>query len=524
MSQLGRHYEEQQGGGGGLLGSNPEAEEFGKQTFTTTAAGARGGVGGVGGRTFEGEERLGVGGTTTTTTTGAAAMAPAGGAATEATEAPKMSLAPFNDAPEGVKRVLSAVSGVLAARSMDAKCAVLGPFSRDVVVDTPFALLHRKGELRVLSYALLGALFEAARFEPAYVEYGAAGAGKSVVEGVGQIVLCPRRSLLFPPSLLLPSQVRFRATVIAGVRGPLESGLIDYVRFRPQNLPLPPAFLRSAVGGTAASALHASEPLWSNLAWLWGDNFWTARHERHRQQRMVGGGYGGYGYGEGGFGAGRVGAAGGGGVLAAAHDVSNAAIDFGSSLASRAGEYLGYFASTARHAAEAVLPEALVPGHAATATTTMGTRGLGAGYGGTTTTGGYGSAGYGGAGYGGAGYGGAGYGATGPAAATSTMAGGGMAGAPTTTAAAAAGPGGGLTGAARDVAAKGADVAHKTAAKVGEVTGMGGTTTTGVAGGKMGGTTGTTAAGGAPSYAAAAAAPESGAARRRERTAGGAGY
>lgn len=458
MSQLARHYQEQEGGGGGMLGTSEEAQRFGEQTVLTT-----------GGRAAEGREGrafppAAAGGASTTTpttgttpkTTTTTTSATTSTAAPTTATASKMSLAPFDDAPPGVKRILSALTGMLSARGMGDHCAVIGPaFARDVVIDTPFAILHRKGQLRIVCYTLFGSLFEAARFEPVFVEYGAASPGTNALEVVGQMVFRPKRTLLLPPSLLLPRELKFRAAITVGVRGDFDSGLIEFARFRPQNLPIPPAFLRSAIGGTVASALHASEPVWSQFAWLWGDNFWAERNERHRyqqqQQRMMYGGHGGHGY-EWGI----------GGAMDAAHDLSNAAIDFGSSLASRAAEYAGYAAATARHAAEAVLPEALLPGGGtgattvATATTAMPS---GYGYDGATT------------------------------ATTTTT-------------------GGGLAGAARDVPAKGADAARKTAAKVGEAAGLGGA---GAGAGK------------GPTYAAVAA-PESSAARRRERTATGAGY
>jgi hypothetical protein len=481
MSQLARKYEEQQGGGGGMLGTSEEAQRFGEQTFETTERGA--GLAPAGGGTGAGGVGAGAG--------RSAAAAPEEASA-EPSTASKMSLSPFADAPSGVKRVLSAVGGVLAARDMRQLCGVVGPaFARDVVCDGPLALLHRKGELRVASYAS-GLLFDAVRFEPAFCEFGTTGPGTQAVEAVGTLVLSPRRTILVPPTLLLPREVRLRATVTAGVRGDLDSGAIDFLRLRAQNLPVAPAFLRSAVGGTLASAAHAAEPVWGQLAWAWGDHFYAERARRQQAARAAGGAFGGGGGGGGGYGA-AVGAGGGrphphgGGIVGAAHDASNQAIDYGSAFVSRAAEYVGYFAATARHAAEAVLPEALVP------------------------HGGGGAGGAGGAGGGGGGFPPPPGGAGSPTASYSPVGGGGgmMGGGMMTGAGTGGGPratttatgGGGLAGAARDVAAKGADVARG-------ATGGGG----GGAGGKTG-----------PSYAAVAA-PESAGARRREHAAAVSGY
>jgi len=409
----------------------------------------------------------------------------------------KMSLAPFSDAPEGVRGVLSAVSGMFAARGMADTCGVVKFFARDCVVDTPLAFTHRKGEMRVGLY--LGNLLfgSSTRFRPAFVEWGSSGPGSSAVEITGEMVLAPRRTLLVPPTLLLPRELRFRATVVCGVRGDLDggssagagAGLIEYVRFRAHNLPVPPAFLRSAIGGTVASALHATEPIWSQAAGLWGEDFYA----RRQQQRAHGAA--GFGSGAGPFGGGAPGPhavgygshAGGAGLSGAVADTTNAAIDFGSAVVNRAAEYVGYFASTARHAAESVLPSALVGGAGHPHGTT-------AAAGGTMPAGGGGGYAYGAGTTMGLG-GGGGYGGASPTAAS------------------------GLTGFARDVAAKGSDVAQKARGKAGEATGLGASRKTagGMGGGGMG-------SGGTGTYAAATAAPEAGGARRRERgvTTGGA--
>jgi hypothetical protein len=364
---------EQEAGGGGMLGTNPEAERFGAKTFMTGHQGAGG----------ERQE--------------AAAAAPAGAGETGATggatatttmgSSSKMSLAPFDDAPQGVKRVIGSLGGMIAARGMADHCAVMGPtFARDVVVDTPFAILHRLGDLRCACYALFGSLTTSARFEPAYCEWGPAGPSANALEVVGTMIFHPRKTILFPPSLVVPSEIRFRATVMAGVAGDWETGKIEYARFRPENLPIVPGFLRSLIGGNAARLLHTTEPYWGWLAGLvGGDEFYSERR----------GGGGGHGSGAGGF----VGTGGGYVGTGAGHrhhypggSFTDSAIDYGSSLVSRAAAYAGALTATARRAAEAVLPDALVPGGGGHPTH-VGAGGIGAGGGGghgygapTTTT------------------------------------------------------------------------------------------------------------------------------------------
>lgn len=52
-----------------------------------------------------------------------------------------------------------------------------------------------------------------------------AGYNMSTVEVDGTVIVSPKRSWLFPPSLLLPD-IPIRATIKLGVRGPLQSGQV----------------------------------------------------------------------------------------------------------------------------------------------------------------------------------------------------------------------------------------------------------------------------------------------------------
>lgn len=53
-----------------------------------------------------------------------------------------------------------------------------------------------------------------------------AGYNMSTVSVDGTVIVSPKRSWLFPPSLLLPD-IPIRATIKLGVRGPLETGQVS---------------------------------------------------------------------------------------------------------------------------------------------------------------------------------------------------------------------------------------------------------------------------------------------------------
>lgn len=55
------------------------------------------------------------------------------------------------------------------------------------------------------------------------------GLDNNLLEVSGTLEVFPRRTLLAPPSLLLPTSVPIRATLLIGVNGPLETGEVELV-------------------------------------------------------------------------------------------------------------------------------------------------------------------------------------------------------------------------------------------------------------------------------------------------------
>lgn len=55
------------------------------------------------------------------------------------------------------------------------------------------------------------------------------GQGGHLLEVSGTLEVFPHRTLLLPGTLLLPSRLPIRATLLIGVNGPLESGEVELV-------------------------------------------------------------------------------------------------------------------------------------------------------------------------------------------------------------------------------------------------------------------------------------------------------
>lgn len=179
--------------------------------------------------------------------------------------------------PSGVARVVSNVLSLFEARTMSEHCAPMPVLSKHVVWDAPPFLLSRKGSVRVSAY--LFKFIARQRFVPSLVQVRRVGMNSHLVEVSGTLLVYPRRTILLPPTLLLPESIPVRSTISIGVNGDLDTGLVELVAVKWHNLPSLPNFLRAGNGLAFGTVPHLLEPLWSYLPEFVGDDFYRRKRE-----------------------------------------------------------------------------------------------------------------------------------------------------------------------------------------------------------------------------------------------------
>eukprot|EP00879_Flechtneria_rotunda_P001443 GHRR01001596.1.p1 GENE.GHRR01001596.1~~GHRR01001596.1.p1 ORF type:complete len:233 (+),score=60.18 GHRR01001596.1:294-992(+) len=184
----------------------------------------------------------------------------------------------YDDMPIGVARIVNGAIRLFQVRTMQEHVDLIKDvLARDVVWDAPPIMTDNSDDLRVAAYLAKSIAY--LTLEPAIVKVMPITHNRAVVEIDGTCKVLPKRTWLFPASLLLPREIPIRATIKLGVRGSLETGKIELIDGKWHNLPSFPNFIRGINGLAMGSIPRLLEPAWSHTVKFVGDDYYERKRE-----------------------------------------------------------------------------------------------------------------------------------------------------------------------------------------------------------------------------------------------------